>query len=103
MLAKLPVLQSQGMRGWLDETDAWHIRAEINRGRSRCARYDTGIRLGKGKQAWSRLNGVEYAVRLTHFHDATRLHADGGEFSAAGNRHEAVTCVRVVVRHESHC
>ncbi len=91
------------MQGWLDETDAWHIRAEINHGRSRCGRYDTGIRLGKGKQACSRLNGIEYARRLTHIHDATRLHADGGESSDAAIRHEEVACLRVVVRHEGNC
>ncbi len=47
MLAKLPVIQRQGMQGWLDESGAWYIGLIVNHGRLRCGTCETGIQGGK--------------------------------------------------------
>lgn len=96
----------QGMRGWLDETGAWHIRREIRHGRLRCATYETGIQLGRGSPACTNVDwqtGVDYATRLRHCNSAARLHEGGGRFAVTGNALEGVTCVRAVVRCEGSC
>lgn len=98
--------QGQGMQGWLDNTGAWHIRGEVHHSRLRCGNYETGIQLGRGNPVcadveW--LTNVEYVTSLRHCNSATRLHTGGGEFSAAANPLDEVTCVRVVVRCEGTC
>ncbi len=47
MLAKLPVIQRQGMQGWLDESGAWYIGLIVNHGRPRSGTCETGIQGGK--------------------------------------------------------
>jgi hypothetical protein len=98
--------QRQGMRGWLDNTGAWHIQGEIQHGRLRCATYETGIQLGRGDRACSSpewLTDVVYTTLLRHCNQATRLHEGGGTFSAMENRLDEVNCVRVLVRCEGAC
>ena len=98
--------QERGTRGWLDQTGAWQIEAEIQHGRFLCATYETGVQLGRGDPACSNvtwLTEVEYATRLRHCNHASRLHRGGGEFSDSPDRLRQVTCVRVVVRCEGSC
>lgn len=98
--------QTQGIQGWLDETGAWHIEAEVHHGRLRCGTYETGIQLGRGNPACSDvewLTGVESVTRQRHCNSATRSHRGGGRFSEAPGRLEEVTCVRLVVRCEGTC
>ena len=98
--------QRQGMRGWLDNAGAWHIRGEIQHARLRCATYETGIQLGRGDRACSSpewLTDVEYTTSLRHCNQATRLHEGGGTFSATQNRLDEVNCVRVLVRCAGAC
>lgn len=98
--------QRQGMRGWLDDAGAWHIRGEIQHGSLRCATYATGIQLGRGDRACSSpewLTDVEYIASLRHCNRATRLHEGGGNFPATENRLDQVNCVRVLVRCTGRC
>lgn len=98
--------RAKGLEGWLDETGAWHINAEVHHTRLRCGTYETGIQVGRGNPAcvnveW--LSGVEYATRIRHCNSASRLHAGGGKFSDSVNHFNMFSCVRVVVRCEGTC
>ena len=98
--------QGNGVQGWLDETGAWRIRAEIHHQRLRCGVYETGIQLGRGTPGCSNvewLTGVDYGTRLRHCNSAFRAHGGGGQFPEAKNRLQAMTCVRIVVRCEGIC
>lgn len=100
------IFRGNGMQGWLNDTGAWHINVEVHHSRLRCGNYETGIQLGRGNLAcadveW--LTRIEYVTSLRHCNSATRLHTGGGKFSAAANRLDEVTCVRVVVRCEGTC
>jgi len=105
--ASKKTFQRQGVQGWLDETGAWHMEADVHHSRLLCGMYETGIQLGKGKAACSDetewLTGVQYATRLRHCNSASRLHVGGGRFPDAANRLGEVTCVRVLVRCEGSC
>ncbi len=98
--------QRTGLSGWLDDTGAWHIRAEVQHGRLLCGTYQVGIQLGSGNPACANvvwLSEVAYATRHLHCNSATLPHSGGGEFSNSANRIEEVTCVRVVIRCEGAC
>lgn len=100
------MFEKQGIQGWLDDTGAWHIKAEVHHGRIRCGTYETGVQLGRGTSACSDvewLTGVESVSRQRHCNSATRLHRGGGRFSDVANRLEEVTCMRLVVRCEGTC
>ena len=100
------VFEKQGIQGWLDETGAWNIEAEVHHGRIRCGTYETGIQLGRGNPACSDvqwLTGVEFVARQRQCNSATRLHRGSGRFSEAASRLESVSCVRLVVRCEGTC
>ena len=98
--------EKQGIEGWLDETGAWHIKAEVHHGRIRCGTYETGVQSGRGNPAcadveW--LTGVEFVARHRQCNSATRLHRGSGRFSEAASRLESVSCVRLVVRCAGTC
>ncbi len=96
----------QGIEGWLDQTGAWQIEAEIHHDRIRCGTYETGIQLGKGKPACSDvdwLTGIEFVARQRQCNSATRLHRGSGRFAEAASRLEQVSCARLVVRCEGTC
>lgn len=98
--------EKQGIQGWLDETGAWQIKAEIHHGRIRCGTYETGIQLGRGNPACSDaewLTGVQFVHRQLQCNSATRLHRGSGRFSEAASRLAEVSCVRLVVRCEGAC
>lgn len=98
--------QGNGVQGWVDETGAWQIRAEVHHRRLRCGIYETGIQLGRGNPVCSNvewLTGIEYATRLRHCNSASRVHGGAGRFPDLVDRLEQVTCVRVVVRCEGTC
>lgn len=100
------VFQRRGLQGWLDETGAWHIEGEVEHGRLRCATYEMGIQLGRGKPACAEpewVTGVEYGTRLRHCNSASRLHAGGGVFPQTAFRFDEVSCARIVVRCEGVC
>ena len=98
--------QRQGIQGWLDETGAWRIEAEVHHGRLRCASYEAGIQFGGSAQAcadveW--LTAVEYVTRVRQCNSASQLHAGGGEISDPENRFSQMSCMRVLVRCEGTC
>ena len=39
--------------GWLDENGYWGVHAEVSHGRIRCATYETGVQIGRGRPACS--------------------------------------------------
>lgn len=88
--------------GWVDEKGFWQIRSEVSHGRIRCAIYDVGVQLGRGRPACNNvdwLTKVEYAPRVRHCNSATRVHSGGGRFFDT-LAVEATNCARVVVRCE---
>ena len=98
--------QIAGFQGWVDASGAWRIEAEVRHSRLRCGTYETGIQLGRGKPGCSRAQwstGVEYATRLRHCNNATRLHTGNGRFPDLEDRLDQIDCVRVVVRCTGTC
>ncbi len=86
--------------GWVDENGFWDIRSEISHGSIRCATYEVGVQLGRGRPACSNvdwLTNVEYGSRVQHCNSATRIHSGGGRFFDT-SAVEAANCARVVVR-----
>lgn len=86
--------------GWLEEDGTWNIRSKVSHGRIRCAIYEVGLQLGRGRPACSNvdwLTAVESATRIRHCNSATRIHTGGGSFFDTAAVAEA-NCVRIVVR-----
>lgn len=94
--------QDFNVSGWLDEKGNWSIRSEVSHGRIRCATYETGVQLGKGRSACSNvewLTPVKFVTRVRHCNSAVRIHTGGGRFHDA-EVVETANCARVVVRCE---
>jgi hypothetical protein len=95
-----------GLQGWLDRSGTWRIKAEVQHSRLRCAAYETGIHLGRGRPACSNvswLTPVEYVTRMKHCNSAARVHTGGGVFSDRATDIGDISCVRFVVRCRRAC
>ncbi len=93
--------EARPFRGWLDETGAWALRAEVHHPRLRCATYETGIRFGVGDASCANarwLSNTTYGTRQTQCNGATRVHANEGQLDPPLTALGAVNCVRVLVR-----
>lgn len=98
--------RKRGTHGWVDDTGAWQIEAEVDHGRFLCASYEVGIQLGVGDPACSNVTWLtepEFVTRLRHCNHATRLHTGRGRFTDPADRIDEANCVRVVVRCEGSC
>ncbi len=100
------VFQVGAIRGSVQESGAWNIRAEVTHKRLRCATYETGIRLGKGDAACDQvewLTDVQYGTQRTQCNGATLIHSGGGNFDLPRSAIAPANCVRVVVRCSGAC
>jgi hypothetical protein len=100
------VFEAGAIRGAVEESGAWNIRAEVAHKRLRCATYETGIRLGVGDASCDKvdwLTEVQYGTRQTQCNGATVIHAGRGSFDLPRSTIAPVNCVRVVVRCSGAC
>lgn len=98
--------QGRDVRGEVDPTGAWSIRAAVTHTRLRCATYETGIQLGQGNLDCSTvrwLTDVQLGTRQTHCNSALRVHTGGGELPLAKDALDLSNCVRVVTRCTGPC
>jgi hypothetical protein len=97
---------AQDTRGWIWESGAWGIRAEVSHPGLRCATYEVGIQVGRGDPACtavSWLGEVDYATRLTHCNGAQRIHAGEGKLALDTKAIATANCVRVLTRCSGGC
>lgn len=100
------VFQVGAIRGSVQESGAWNIRAEVPHKPLRCATYETGIRLGKGdatcdKVEW--LTDVQYGTKQVQCNGATMVHSGGGRFDLPQSATAPANCAQVVVRCTGAC
>jgi hypothetical protein len=97
---------AEGMQGWVRESGAWGIRAEVAHAGLRCATYELGGQIGRGDSsctAVSWLGGIDFATRLTHCNGAVRIHAGEGNLRVDTKTVATANCVRVVTRCSGGC
>jgi hypothetical protein len=97
---------AQGMQGWVRESGAWGIRAEVAHAGLRCATYEVGIQIGRGDSSCtdvSWLGGIDFATRLSHCNGAVRIHAGEGNLGPDTKTVATANCVRVVTRCSGGC
>lgn len=100
------VFQVGAIRGSVQESGAWNIRAEVPHRPLRCATYETGIRLGKGDAACNKvewLTDVQYGTKQVQCNGATMIHSGGGRFNLPPAAIAPANCARVVVRCTGAC
>ena len=97
---------AEGVQGWVRESGAWGIRAEVAHAGLRCATYELGGQIGRGDTSCtdvSWLGGIDFATRLTHCNGAVRIHAGEGNVGLDTTAVAAANCVRVVTRCSGGC
>ena len=98
--------QYQDVEGWFSSDSNWYIKGMVTHNRLRCATYQLGIQLGKGKPAclnveW--ISDVNYGTSKKHCNSAPLTHVGGGEMPELRNILRDATCVRVVTRCTGTC
>ena len=98
--------QDRDVEGWLNADGNWYIKGIVTHSRLRCANYQLGVQLGKGKPAclnveW--ITDVKYGTSKKHCNSAPRTHVGGGEMPELRNVLKDATCVRVVTRCTGTC
>ncbi len=98
--------QARSVQGWLDATGAWGMTTEVAHSRGRCGTYETGIQIGKGDAACTRvdwLSDPDFGSRRTQCNAATLIHSGAGTIQPPRSAVPEANCVRVLVRCTGAC
>ena len=98
--------QGTETQGSIDETGAWNLSTAVTHNRLRCATYETGIQLGKGNPACTKvewLTEADFVSSRRHCNSAVMIHKGNGKFTGSKDVYQASTCVRVVTKCTGAC
>jgi hypothetical protein len=98
--------QGTETQGSIDETGAWNLSIAVTHNRLRCATYETGIQLGKGNPACTKvewLTEADFGSSRRHCNSAVMIHKGSGKFTGSNDIYQASTCVRVVTKCTGAC
>jgi hypothetical protein len=92
--------------GAILENGNWSMSTGVSHNRLRCATYETGIQVGRGKSGcegvqW--LGNADFGSNHNHCNSAVRIHTANGKLAELGNAFGNITCVRVVTRCTGPC
>lgn len=96
--------QTRSASGWVKGSGDWSLRTEVSHRALRCATYETGIQLGTGDSACTRVDWLgdpDFATRRTQCNGATLIHSGGGTLPQSAV--EPANCVRVLIRCTGAC
>ena len=93
-------------QGSVDETGVWNLSTAVTHNRLRCATYETGIQLGKGNPACTKvewLTEADFGSSRRHCNSAVMIHKGSGKFTGSNDIYQASTCVRVITKCTGAC
>jgi len=100
------VFQARSVQGSLDETGGWAVTTEVTHTRVRCGTYETGIQIGRGDAACTRvdwLSDPDFRTRRTQCNSATLIHSGRGTVNLPESVVQGANCARVLVRCSGAC
>ena len=100
------VFQAQSVQGSLYETGGWAVTTEVTHTRVRCATYETGIQIGRGDAACTRvdwLSDPDFRTWRTQCNSATLIHSGRGTVNLPESVVKDANCARVLVRCSGAC
>ena len=98
--------QGTETHGSIGETGTWNLRTGVTHNRLRCATYETGIQLGKGNPACTKVEwqtDISYGSSRRHCNSAVMIHQGSGKFTGSNDIYQSSTCVRVVTKCTGAC
>ena len=93
-------------QGSIDAAGAWNLSTGVTHNRLRCATYETGIQLGKGNPACTKvewLTEADFGSSRRHCNNAVMIHKGTGKLVGSNDAYQNATCVRVVTKCTGAC
>ena len=93
-------------QGSIDAAGAWTLSTGVTHNRLRCATYETGIQLGKGNPACTKvewLTEADFGSSRRHCNSAVMIHKGSGKLTGSNDAFQTSTCVRVVTKCTGAC
>lgn len=100
------VFQTRSVQGSLEGTGDWAVTTEVTHTRVRCGTYETGVQIGRGDAACTRvdwLSDPDFRTRRTQCNSATLIHSGRGTVNLPQSVIQDANCVRVLVRCSGAC
>ena len=98
--------QGTETQGSIGEAGAWNLSTGVTHNRLRCATYETGIQLGKGNPACTKvewLTEADFGSSRRHCNSAVMIHKGSGKLTGSNDVYQTSTCVRVVTKCTGAC
>ena len=98
--------QGTEMQGLIGKAGAWNLSTGVTHNRLRCATYETGIQLGKGNPACTKvewLTEADFGSSRRHCNSAVMIHKGSGKLTGSNDVYQTSTCVRVVTKCTGAC
>ena len=98
--------QGTETQGSIGEAGAWNLSTGVTHNRQRCATYETGIQLGKGNPACTKvewLTEADFGSSRRHCNSAVMIHKGSGKLTGSNDVYQTSTCVRVVTKCTGAC